>query len=188
MHLKPVGVSSLSLNIKKGSVIKYKRRKNDTFSSTLHLVGGLLEVSSWWQRERMVSWDFAMNSTNQQQNQHWSCDFLRADPNDLSNKMQGKPQLYEESWGSRHRCVSSPFFLLLNEFNQIMHKGTTAMTNIWQLLTPIPGQCTTAVTAPSLSLSNTMWGRFQFFIYLFLHSGMPLQPHHGHSTSSSTSM
>ena len=27
MHLKPVGVSSLSLNIKKGSVIKYKRKK-----------------------------------------------------------------------------------------------------------------------------------------------------------------
>ena len=46
MHLKPVGVSSLSLNIKKGSVIKYKRRKNDTFSSTLRLIGGLLEVSS----------------------------------------------------------------------------------------------------------------------------------------------
>ena len=47
MHLKP----ALSLNIKKGSVIKYKRKKekkNDTFSSMLRLVGGLLEVSSWW--------------------------------------------------------------------------------------------------------------------------------------------
>ena len=45
MRLKSVGVSSLFLN-EKGTVIKHKIKikKKYTFSSALHLVGGL----SWW--------------------------------------------------------------------------------------------------------------------------------------------
>ena len=41
------------------------------------------------------------------------------------------------------------------------------MTNSWRLLTPISGQCTTAVTAPSLAFKRDVGAVLVFYLFIF---------------------